>query len=267
MGSNTDAQIPKDLKRPPLLGDLTFSPDDSRSLGGLNYYSKAFKDGGQANLDILVRNVGLTNTSLLLDWGCGTGRLTEASTTVLPVANYYGMDINNRYVIDCKSRNPSHRVDWINVQHDEYNRTGTLDPHSYAVFCLKKKFDIIAAFGVFNHLRFRMIVHCLREMWRTLKPGGRIVFTAILLNHNSINLINTGQTVKPFAFKHMHEDGWSETEERPLLNFAIPETSLRRALLRCNFMIKEPVRYGHWCKSPLAITGHDVIIASKSNNG
>ena len=267
MGSNTDAQVSKDLKRPPLLGDLVFSPNDIRSLGGLNYYSKAFKAGGQANLDILVRNVGLTNKSVLLDWGCGTGRLTEASTTVLPIVNYYGMDINQRYVNDCKSRNPSHRIDWVDIQHDEYNRTGSLDPYSYTVPYADKSFDIIAAFGVFNHLRFRMIVQCLREMWRILRLGGRILFTAILLNKISMNLINSGLTCKPFAFKHVHDDGWSETEDRPLLNFAIPETSLRRVLLKCNFMIREPVRYGHWCKSPLAITGHDVVIATKSNNG
>jgi hypothetical protein len=102
-------------------------------------------------------------------------------------------------------------------------------------------------------------------MARVVKQGGTLFFTCLILNQMSIPKIDKKEQ-PPFKFSHRTTSSWHEYEERQLFNVAIPEVGLRREIMRHKLMVREPIRYGEWCGSPVAITGHDVVIATNGTN-
>jgi len=248
-----------------LLGDLEFTPDIVKPMGGLNHYSPFYDAAGKSLVNLLVQHAGLNNNSKLLDIGCGTGRIIAPLLDIIPPKSYTGFDNNKKFVSICKERHANVRVDHLDIQHDEFNPIGSIDPSSVILPYPDRSYDIISAFGVFNHFKLKWVAQYLRNVSRLLKPNGVFICTIILLNTYSMLKISENATVKPFVFKVKNLDGWTESADRPLLNIALPEISIRRVCIKSRLMIQEPIRYGQWCKSELAITGHDVIIARRSN--
>ncbi len=86
--------------------------------------------------------------------------------------------------------------------------------------------------------------------------------TILLLNKQSMEFIKS-KSKQPYLFPYKTENGWHDFESRPLFNVAHPEAAIRRTCIRSGMMIREPIRYGQWCLSNIALAGPDVILAKK----
>ncbi len=248
---------------PAKLGELEFGPTNTKPLGGINPHNKTFDIIGQQYFKLLIEHANLTANSKILDIGCGTGRLAKQLAKFLNNNSYIGIDNNIKYIQYCTTTYPDFKFDHLDVQHDEFNPTGKINPESVELPYSDRQFDLVVVMGLFNHFKFRWAAQYMRQISRVLKPRGIFFGTFILLNQVSMGAIESKSTKRPFRFNYRSDEGWYEYQDRQLLNVALPEQALRKVFIRSSLMIKEPIRYGQWCNSQLALTGHDIIIAKK----
>jgi SAM-dependent methyltransferase len=111
----------------------------------------------------LLLSLGLTERDLVVDIGCGSGRLAY-QLAALRDLRYVGTDLVPD-LLD-HARRVTERPDW-SFQLAE----GTTIP------CADGQADFVCFFSVFTHLTHEQTFYYLQEARRALKPGGRIVFT------------------------------------------------------------------------------------------
>ncbi len=111
----------------------------------------------------LLDAAGLGGDSLIIDIGCGAGRLATALRD-RPQLSYLGIDVVPE-LID-HARAAAGRPDW---RFERVAKTEIPAADASADFC--------AAFSVFTHLPENVCLDYLAEMRRVLRPGGRAVFS------------------------------------------------------------------------------------------
>lgn len=148
--------------------------------GGSRSTDELWVQRGLADARLLVDRAGLTETSRVLDWGSGPGRLLAGIHRLLgPIQSYIGIDVKAD-VIDWASANlASAWTTFVHVdQHNErYNAQGQAD-HSLPL--PPASIDILCAFSVFTHMRGRDVAGYSAEMGRLLRPGGIAVLSAFV---------------------------------------------------------------------------------------
>lgn len=111
----------------------------------------------------VLRRFGLADGDLVVDIGCGSGRLAKQLAR-LPALRYLGFDIVPRLVDYARRRHGGPRFQFRCV-----DRTMIPLPDGCA--------DMVASFSVFTHILPEESFVYLEEARRVLKPGGRVVFS------------------------------------------------------------------------------------------
>jgi SAM-dependent methyltransferase len=111
----------------------------------------------------LLRSLGLSEKHVVVDVGCGSGRLA-LQLAGIPGLRYLGTDV----VPDLlgHARKICQRSDW------DFMCTRGL-----AIPCEDGVADFVCFFSVFTHLAHEDAFRYLQEARRVLKPGGRVVFS------------------------------------------------------------------------------------------
>jgi len=111
---------------------------------------------------VLGRHVDLRQVKRLLEWGCGSGRVTRHLIDRLPWARVHGTDID------------AEAVAWAAKNLDgEFVPCRTEPPLPYA----DATFDAIVSLSVFTHLTRPYQAAWLQELRRILVPGGLLLAT------------------------------------------------------------------------------------------
>jgi ubiquinone/menaquinone biosynthesis C-methylase UbiE len=122
----------------------------------------AFADAGRQQVELL-RSYGLEDAAMVVDVGCGAGRLA-AQLSLLPGLSYVGLDVVPE-LLD-SARQVANRPDW---RFEIVERTHIPASDAEADFCV--------FFSVFTHLPEPVCLDYLAEARRVLKPGGKAVFS------------------------------------------------------------------------------------------
>jgi ubiquinone/menaquinone biosynthesis C-methylase UbiE len=128
---------------------------------------------GRIELDLLKME-GLQPEHTLVDLGCGIGRLAVHVIPTLTSGSYTGIDISETMLKRAKTRiaeavpNPPCRITWIKQTTSHF----TLAENSV---------DMMCAFSVFTHMEHEDSYRYLKDALRIVKPGGRFIFSCLLL--------------------------------------------------------------------------------------
>lgn len=250
-----DAMMADLIPPPEMLFDGSSSPEQFVQLG--EGFCREF----------VVKRARLDASAAFLDIGCGNGGVARPLTQILSAAGRYeGIDVNRDSVAWLQEHYRGHenfRFQHIDVHNTMYQPGGSDAPESFTLPFPDETFDVTLLKSVFTHLMPAGVRTYLKEIGRTLKPGGRAVITYFLLNDESRAFMRRG--LDKMSLKHEYEDD-------PLCliaNPTVPEVTVAHDEHRIRGYGAEaglhPVEigYGDWSGRPSLIGLQDVIIAVK----
>ncbi len=115
-----------------------------------------------------IAGIEKTQQLQMLDWGCGDGVLSSYLEKLFPTATIYGADVSVQSIAKAKSLPTT--VNFIHLQDDHLSFD---DNH----------FDVVVVAAVLHHIDFSHHEKWLQEIYRVMKPGGRVY----VFEHNPFN--------------------------------------------------------------------------------
>ena len=159
---------------------------------------------------MLLRVYGrITTGSDVLEIGCGRGRIAFRLRQMLSEGTYVGFDIQREAIAFLQARFqpafPRFQFHLADVRNTFYNPAGALATTDYRVPSENASRDIVFAASVLTHMLPENTAHYFHEAVRVLRPGGRFVFSAFLLDHYRAGRPRPlGFAQHDFDFDHAH---------------------------------------------------------------
>jgi ubiquinone/menaquinone biosynthesis C-methylase UbiE len=225
-----------------------------------------FEKIGREFMEHLVALGGLTPDDVVLDVGCGAGRVALPLTRFLSGAGRYeGFDIAREEVAWCTKHItpsfPAFRFQYVDLYNSVYNPGGILQPLTFRFPYADRTFTFVLLTSVFTHLLLPELEHYLKEIARVTRPRAHVFVTFFLLNTESRPRIEDGQSTLAF---HHHLAGAVTTDpQKPEAAVAYDEQDVRGMFERYGFAITS-VHAGSWCGRTDAVSYQDIVVAERS---
>ena len=224
-----------------------------------------YLETGRSECARLIRPSGLQPSDRIIDLGCGCGRITIHLAQFLSEgSSYLGFDHSAPLVNWClreiQPRYPNFQFQLADIHNGGSNPEGVLSAGQIKLDSSGNDTDVVLAISLFTHMRMGDIQAYLREVYRVLKPGGRLLATYFLLNEKSIAAIDAKAATYAFVFP-VDVDSRSWTKEVPEEAIAHPEARIVEAYRNVGLNIAT-ILYGGWTRN--ASEDHqDLVIAEK----
>lgn len=197
----------------------------------------------------LVELCDLSRTDDVLDIGCGIGRLAVPLTRWLaPQARYEGFDIVPEGIAWCRrhigSRHPNFGFQLADLYNSRYNPRGHQSAAQYRFPYEDDAFDVAWAYSVFTHMLPAQVGRYLSELARVLRPGGRVLITAFVLDAESRAAIAAGVAV--FGFKTVEGGFATIRPSEPEAGVAFDHALLERLTADAGLVARRPMLPGYW---------------------
>lgn len=111
------------------------------------------------------QDIRITDTTRVLDFGCGWGRITRFFLKDVAADNLWGVDVDGQMIELCRR-----------LVH--FGRYATVAPEPPTFFDART-FDVVYAYSVFSHLAEPVHIQWVKEFRRILRPGGLLVVTTM----------------------------------------------------------------------------------------
>jgi SAM-dependent methyltransferase len=216
----------------------------------------------------LRRNAGLGPGDVVLDLGCGFGRVARPLTALLEPrpdgrASYVGVDISADAVRWCSStitpRYPGFLFRRIDARNGMYNPDGVIPPDEVRLAEPDDFFDRAVVSSVFTHVDADTVERYLIELHRVLRPGGRALVTFFLVTPQA-----AADTAALLRFPlHRHDDrSWVRDPERPEVIWAHDADHVLGCLSDLGFELgKHSV--AKWANLSKRSPGQDLLVITK----
>ncbi len=200
--------------------------------------------------------------SAVLDVGCGVGGVARLLADELgPEGRYEGVDVDARSIAVCNAtvELPNFGFTALDVQHDNYNPRGAILATEVALPFEDASFDLLVARSLFTHLGSAAATRYVTEFRRVLRPGGRGLITAFLLNDQIEARIAAGEHRSVRTFAHDRGDYRIDDPLAPLNAVAFQERFLLDLLARHNLPVTT-VSYGKWSGAEDSARHQDLVV-------
>jgi SAM-dependent methyltransferase len=248
-------------RRDPLL-----PPNWLHSVSGQSFDVEDFNAVGEEFFRYFVTIGGLQPDHRVLDVGSGTGRMARPLTRYLKNGSYEGIDIVAPSVKWCQRtftpRYPNFRFQFSDIYNKTYNPAGECNASEYSFPFETSSFDFIFLTSVFTHMLPEDLENYFSEVARVLKPDGRSLITYILLNQESLELIDA--KISPCLFEYRLPGCRVGNADVPEDHVAYDETTIRGLYQKHNLNLLEPIYFGTWCGRKNGLSAQDMIVATKS---
>jgi SAM-dependent methyltransferase len=130
---------------------------------------------------------GLRPEARMLDIGCGTGRIAAQLLTrpTFFTGRYEGFDVEDAAVAWATKHlggvHPNVHFTHVDLYNKHYRPEGTTRPEDFTFPYPAEAFDLALAISVFTHLPLPVTERYLKETARVLAPGGKALFSFVLL--------------------------------------------------------------------------------------
>lgn len=161
-----------------------------------------FRADGDELLLALATAEAITPSDTVLDVGCGCGLLARPLTQFLvPGSRYVGVDVDPDAIAWCRTAYAEY--DYFEFAHADvanafYRPEGEAAAGDFRFPAGDSSVDAVVMATVFAHLVTAEAEHYVREAVRVLRPGGKVMVGAYLLDLASRAAIGRGQTTPAF---------------------------------------------------------------------
>ncbi len=208
---------------------------------------------------------GLKPNHVVLDAGCGIGRMAIPLTTYLNnTGSYHGFDIVKSGIDWCEKNiattYPNFHFHHVNLYNKLYNTKSGEDGRKFVFPFENQMFDFAFYTSVFTHMMPDEVENYINETSRVLKQGGKSFMTFFIVNCTSENLMLTKPTHMNFPFnKGFYRLHSSRVDTA---NVAYDEEWLLQKLDEAGLRMLE-IKYGQWCGRDQYFDYQDIIICEK----
>jgi SAM-dependent methyltransferase len=219
---------------------------------------------GEDTVAAIERLVGIRRDEIVLDVGCGLGRIAWPLSTRLGWrGRYAGLDAQRRYVDWCTAHLglPARRFGFrhADLRSSDTNPAGTIDPELFRFPWADGTFTLAIATSLFTHLLPEAAGHYLREIARTLRPGGHLFASFFLPDEAGLAAIRSGNTYPTFSVRIEH--GWLHDAAAPEDAVAHDPGWLQERFAEAGLRILA-VHAGSW-KAATDLYYQDLVIAQR----
>jgi SAM-dependent methyltransferase len=221
--------------------------------------------------EIFHKYCGIKPTDKVLDVGCGCGRMAIPFTRFLTTGSYEGFDILPELIEWCQKnitpRYPTFHFQLADVHHNLYNKDAKLKGNDFRFPYADDYFDFTFLTSVFTHMLQDDVEQYMREIVRTLKPGGTSLLTFFIINEESERLMHTSAAKMKISYDYGGNGIRVADPKNPEAVIGYPESLVRRMLADNGFILQEPMYPGSWCGRQGSVTFQDfVVLNQKINN-
>jgi SAM-dependent methyltransferase len=224
-----------------------------------------YEETGNEFLRYFVDLGGLRPDHKVLEIGCGIGRMARPLTRYLTSGSYEGIDIVHRGIRWCQEnitkRHPHFRFQLADIRNLQYNSQGKLDPAEYRFPFQDNEFDFVFLTSVFTHMLTPEVNNYSHEIVRMLRSKGTCLATFFLLNKESRELINAGQS--SLNFPYSRGGCWVFDDNAPEDSVAYEESVISQHFSRLGLGVSR-VEYGAWCGRSRYLSYQDLVVVTKA---
>ena len=235
-------------------------------------YVRQFKaDACLRELPFLMR-MGLTPNSVLLDYGCGLGRLAYAASKYLaPEGSYYGYEPNptallflrrayaDRANFSFAGRTLRRDEDYVAIERHEArdggDAAGALD-----LSFVSRPLTVQWSCSVFTHMWVDPIVNVLKTIRPALGSEGISVNTWLCIDDFAAYALRCG--VADRALPHRVNGAYTYSETNPLVCTAYDLPTMREIYARAGHNIVD-ILWGSWSGRDNGVTYQDIVVSKR----
>jgi SAM-dependent methyltransferase len=223
-----------------------------------------FVEAGREFMGYFIDLAKLQPSASVLDIGCGCGRMAVPLTRYLTSGSYRGFDIDPRGVAWCTKmvtpRFPNFRFEQADVYNKVYNQAGKHPASAYRFPYADRDFDFVCLTSVFTHMLWPDMANYLREIVRTLKPGGTCLCTYFLLDPHTEELLAAKKT--DIDFPVASDRCRLHRADKPEWAVAFDRAQVEQLMQELGLEIQNPIHFGRW-RGEGGMSYQDIIIAKK----
>lgn len=229
---------------------------------------KCFAEEGQEYVTYLRDLCGLQPRHRVLDIGSGIGRVAVPLTRYLADGSYEGLDIVPSGIRWCRQhitpKHPRFHFQVTDIYNKMYNPGGRFKSSEYRFPFSDGEFDVVFLISVFTHLLPVDLEHYVSEISRVLRPGGKCLFTAFLLDDEARRGMSAGKSA--FDFKYELPGCWTSDPITPETAVAFEEPTIAPLLKRYS-LAADPTRFGAWSGRSNYFSYGDIVVSTKVRPG